>query len=305
VATAVAGGGVSATDWENPVQIGLWQDAWIRFRRNRVAVIGLAIVGLLVLDAVLIAVRDLLHLPILGDPLKQNLDVIFAPPSLAHPLGADYLGRDMLARLLAGAQISIEVGLVVQVIILVIGGTIGLTAGYYGGWVDNLLMRFTDIMYAFPDLLFVIVVVAALGRSLLSIFAAIAVVNWVNLARLIRGQVLQIREKEYIEGARSSGSGPAKIIMKHLIPNSLGPIIVTLTFGIPQAIFLEASLSYLGAGLPPPTSSWGVMILDGYQAINAAVLNLMFPAVAIAITMLAFTFVGDGLRDALDPRMRR
>ena len=305
MATAVAGGSVKSTDWENPAQMGLWQDAWIRFRRNRVAVLGLGIVGLLVLDAVLIAIRDLLHLPILGDPLKQNLDVIFAPPSLAHPLGADYLGRDMLARLLAGAQISIEVGLVVQVIILVIGGAIGLTAGYYGGWVDNLLMRFTDIMYAFPDLLFVIVVVAALGRSLLSIFAAIAVVNWVNLARLIRGQVLQIREKEYIEGARSSGSGPAKIIMKHLIPNSLGPIIVTLTFGIPQAIFLEASLSYLGAGLPPPTSSWGVMILDGYQAINAAVLNLLFPAVAIAITMLAFTFVGDGLRDALDPRMRR
>ena len=305
MATAVAGLGSKAADWENPAQLGLWADAWQRFRRNRIAVVGLAIVSLLVLDAVVVALRDIFHLPILGDPLKQNLDVIFVGPSLAHPLGADYLGRDMLARLVAGAQISIEVGLVVQVIILMIGATIGLTAGYYGGWVDNLLMRFTDIMYAFPDLLFVIVVVAALGRSLLSIFAAIAVVNWVNLARLIRGQVLQIREKEYIEGARSSGSGPAKIIIKHLVPNSLGPVIVTLTFGIPQAIFLEASLSYLGAGLPPPTSSWGVMILDGYQAINAQVLNLLFPAIAIAVTMLSFTFVGDGLRDALDPRMRR
>jgi oligopeptide transport system permease protein len=166
-------------------------------------------------------------------------------------------------------------------------------------------MRFTDVMYAFPDLLFVIVVVAAMGRSLLSIFVAISIVNWVNLARLIRGQVLQLREKEFIEGARASGSPPLKIILKHLLPNSLGPIIVALTFGIPQAIFLEAALSYLGAGLPPPTPSWGVMALDGYDAILPAPTLVLFPAVAIALTMLSFTFIGDGLRDALDPRMRK
>jgi oligopeptide transport system permease protein len=301
-----------ADDWEVPEQIGLWQDAWMRFRRNRVAVAGLAIVGVLALDALLVPLLGTgysflpgVHLGLIQDPLKLNVADIAASPSGAHWFGTDHLGRDLLSRILYGAQISLLIGIMVQFIILVIGGTIGLAAGYFGGWVDNLLMRFTDIMYAFPDLLFVLIVVAALGPSLLSVFIAIAVVNWVNLARLVRGQVLSIREKEYIEGARAAGSPPIKIILKHLMPNSLGPVIVTLTFGIPQAIFLEAVLSYLGVGIPPPAPSWGVMVHDGYDLINASAGAVLFPAVAIATTMLSFTFIGDGLRDALDPRMRR
>ena len=305
MAVAVAGAPGKEIEWEVPEQVGLWSDAWRRFKRNKVAVVGLVLVGVLVLDAIMVAVLGLFGGHLWADPLKQHVTEIFNGPSLAHPFGQDELGRDVLARILAGAEISVQIGILTQVIILAIGGLVGLTAGYFGGKVDNLLMRFTDIMYAFPDLLFVIVVVAALGRSLLSIFVAISIVNWVNLARLIRGQVLQLREKEFIEGARASGSPPLKIILKHLLPNSLGPIIVALTFGIPQAIFLEAALSYLGAGLPPPTPSWGVMALDGYDSILPAPTLVLFPAVAIAVTMVSFTFIGDGLRDALDPRMRK
>src|ERR1700730_10574840 len=291
-------------DWENPDQIGLWTDAWRRFRRNRLAVGSLAFVILLITLAVIAPILE--HFGILQDPTAQDVANSYLGPGAPHHiLGSDDLGRVVLSKVIFGSQVSLAIGILVQAIVLVIGGVIGLVAGYFGGWVDNLLMRFTDIMYAFPDLLFVLIVVAALGPSLLSVFVAIAVVNWVNLARLVRGQVLSIREKEYIEGARAAGSSPMKIILKHLMPNSLGPVIVTLTFGIPQAIFLEAVLSYLGVGIPPPAPSWGVMVHDGYDLINASAGAVLFPAMAIAITMLSFTFIGDGLRDALDPRMRR
>jgi oligopeptide transport system permease protein len=204
-----------------------------------------------------------------------------------------------------GSRISLSVGILVQGIILPIGLGIGLLAGYAGGRIDNILMRFTDVWYAFPDLLFVLVVVSVFQPSILTIFGAIALVNWVGLARLIRGQVLSIKEKEFIEAARSSGSPPLKLILKHLLPNSLGPIIVTLTFGIPNAIFLEAVLSFLGVGIQPPTPTWGQMVFDGYEAVYANPTSVVFPAIAIGLTLLAFTFVGDGLRDALDPRMKR
>lgn len=294
-----------AIDWEVPEQqIGLWQDAWSRFRRNRLAVLGAALVIFLVLVAFLSPL--LVHLGFLIDPLKQEVEHIEAGPGqFGHPLGTDELGRDTLSRLMYGSRISLSVGILVQGIILPIGLAIGLAAGYFGGRIDNLLMRFTDIWYAFPDLIFVLVLVSVFGPSLLSIFGAIALVNWVGLARLVRGQVLSIKEKEYIEAARSSGSAPFKLIVKHLLPNSLGPIIVTLTFGIPQAIFLEAVLSFLGVGIQPPTPTWGQMVFDGYEAIYANPSSVVFPAFAIGFTLLAFSFIGDGLRDALDPRMRR
>jgi oligopeptide transport system permease protein len=290
-------------DWENPEQIGLWRDAWQRFRRNPIAVGGLIFVCLLVLDALLAPLLVSLHL--IADPLKQNVTHTYAGFSLQHPLGTDYLGRDLLSRVMFGARISLMIGLTVQAIYLLIGGTVGLTAGYFGGRVDNLLMRFVDIWYAFPDLLFLLVVVAVLGPSLFTIFVAIGVIGWVDLSRLIRGQVLSLKEKEFVEGARAAGSGPSKIILRHLLPNTLGPIIVSLTFGIPRAIFLEATLSYLGVGIPPPTPSWGIMIQDGYQAIFAYPHQVLVPALALAVTMLSFSFIGDGLRDAIDPRMRR
>jgi oligopeptide transport system permease protein len=293
------------TAWEVPEQqVGLWSDALQRFRRNRLAIAG----AILVLFLIVIAITCplLVHFGIIHDPIKQNVDYIEATPGQAgYTLGADELGRDTFSRLLFGSRVSLAVGILVQAIILPIGLAIGLTAGYFGGRIDNLLMRFTDIWYAFPDLLFVLVVVSVFGPSLLTIFGAIALVNWVGLARLVRGQVLSIKEKEFVEAARSSGSPPVKLIVKHLLPNSLGPIIVTLTFGIPNAIFLEAILSFLGVGIQPPTPTWGQMVFDGYEAIYANPTSVVFPALAIGFTLLAFSFVGDGLRDALDPRMRR
>ena len=290
-------------DWEVPEQVGLWTDVWRRFRRNRLAVAGGAIVVVLVLDALLAGL--LVQLGLVQDPIRQHVELSLSGPSAQHFLGTDFLGRDTLSRLMFGARISLTIGILVQGIYVVIGGTIGLVAGYAGGRVDNLLMRFTDIWYAFPDLLFVLVLVSVFGPSLLSIFVAIGLVNWVGLARLVRGQVLSIKEKEFVESARAVGSSSFKIVLRHLVPNALGPVIVTLTFGIPAAIFLEAALSYIGVGIQPPTPSWGVMIQDGYQAIYASPWQVAFPGVAIAVTMLAFTFIGDGLRDALDPRMRR
>lgn len=308
MATAI--GAASQVDWDIPEQTGLWKDAWVRFRRNRLAVAGLAVVIVLIvialgarLPATPGGLWKILHLT--SDPITQDVVNTFAPPSLQHPMGTDILGRDLMARVFYGASVSLTIGIVVQFLILTIGGSIGMAAGYLGGRIDNLLMRFTDIMYAFPDLLLVLVFVAAFGPSFWSIFIAIGLVNWVGLARLVRGQVLSIKEKEYVEAAIMTGTPPLKLIAKHLIPNSLGPVIVTLTFGIPAAIFTEAALSFLGIGIRPPEPSWGVMIEDGYSAIFADPVQVIVPAIAVALTMLSFTFIGDGLRDALDPRMRR
>jgi len=310
LATAI--GVAQQVDWDVPEQTGLWKDAWVRFRRNRLAVIGLVIVILFIVLAIGARIPTtpgglwrLLH--IAQDPFQQDVTNSVASPSLQHPFGTDALGRDVFSRVLYGSSISLSIGIIVQFLILIVGGTIGMAAGYFGGRIDNLLMRFTDIMYAFPDLLLVLVFVAAFsnGPRLLTIFAAIALVNWVGLARLVRGQVLSIKEKEYVEAAKMTGTSPFKLIIKHLVPNSLGPVIVTLTFGIPAAIFTEAALSFLGIGIRPPEPSWGVMIEDGYGAIFADQWLVLFPAIAVALTMLSFTFIGDGLRDALDPRMKR
>lgn len=308
MATAV--GVAGQVDWEVPEQIGLWQDAWMRFRRNKLAVAGLAVIMVLIVIALGARLPPtpggLWHLlRITGDPFTQDVTNTYALPSLQHPMGTDILGRDLMARVFYGASISLSIGIIVQFLVLAIGGTIGMVSGYFGGRIDNLLMRFTDIMYAFPDLLLVLIFVAAFGPSFWSIFIAIGITNWVNLARLVRGQVLSIKEKEYIEAAKMTGSPPTKLILKHLVPNSLGPVIVTLTFGIPAAIFTEAALSFLGIGIRPPEPSWGVMVEDGYAGIFADPLQVLFPAIAVALTMLSFTFIGDGLRDALDPRMRR
>jgi len=291
-------------DWENPEQIGLWSDAWVRFRRNRLAVGSLAFVVLLVTLAITAPILE--HFGLLQDPTAQDVINSYAGPGTSHHIfGTDDLGRDVLAKVIFGSQVSLTIGIVVQAIVLVIGGTIGLVAGYFGGWIDNLLMRFTDIMYAFPDLLFVLIIVAALGPTLVNIFVAIGLVSWVGLARLVRGQVLSIKEKEFVEAARAAGSSPFKIIAKHLLPNSLGPVIVTLTFGIPAAIFTEAVLDFLGVGLRPPQPSWGVMVFEGYAAVDSYPSLVIIPCLALSMTMLAFNFIGDGLRDALDPRMRR
>lgn len=276
---------------------GLWGLAFRRLKRNRLAVAGLAVIALFATLALLA--------PLLApfDPSQQDLRATFESPGWPHLMGTDNLGRDWFSRLLYGARISLAVGVFTQLIILAIGMPIGLISGYRGGAADSLLMRFTDLMYAFPDLLLVILLRSVLGGSLLTLFLIIGIVSWVDLARLVRGQALSLRAREYVEAARSLGASDPEIMIRHLMPNLLGPITVVIAFGVPRAIFIEAALSFIGIGLDAGTPSWGSMVQEGYSAIFGSPHLVIFPSAAIALLMLAFTFVGDGLRDALDPRI--
>lgn len=278
----------------------LWVDAFHRLLRNKLAVIGLAMVIFLVFLTLFGP-----YLPGLKERDVPDFANKQVPPNREFLLGTDLAGRDMLTRLIWGARVSITVGLFTQVIIVVIGVTIGALAGYYGGTTDNLLMRFVDIIYAFPTLLFVILIMTVRGRGLLNIFIAIGLVGWVTLARLVRAQLLSLREKEFIKAARVSGTGGFGLITRHLLPNALTPIIVAVTFGIPTAIFTEATLSFFGVGISPPTPSWGQMVGEYQVYLQSSPHMAILPAACIAFTMLAFTFLGDGLRDALDPKMNR
>lgn len=285
----------------------LWGDAWIRLRRNRLAVVGAVIIILFALGAIFASVIT----PY--DFAKQDLNSIFLSPSSTHWFGTDELGRDVFARMLFGARTSLAVGIFTQIIVLAIGLPIGAFAGSLGGRADNMLMRFVDVMYGFPDILLIILLSAVLrgsafanlGGGIFVIFLAIGLVAWVNVSRLVRGQILSLKQRDFVSAARAMGGKSAYITLRHLLPNSLGPIIVAITFGVPRAIFSEAALSYIGIGVKPPTPSWGAMIHDGYNVMFTAPYLVIVPAVAIALIMLAFTFLGDGLRDALDPRSRR
>lgn len=276
----------------------LWGDAWVRLRRNRLAVLGGSIILLLALAAIFAP------LYLKYDFATQNYDAILVGPSSEHWLGTDELGRDVFSRLIYGARTSLA-GLFTQLVVLVVGLPIGAIAAAAGGKVDNMLMRFVDIMYAFPDILLIILLRAIFGGSIFMIFLAIGLVAWVGIARLVRGQILSVKQRDFVSAARAMGGSGAYVTLRHLLPNSLGPIIVAITFNIPRAIFAEAALSYIGIGVRPPTPSWGTMIADGNNVIYAAPHLVIFPAIAIAILMLSFTFLGDGLRDALDPRLRR
>lgn len=277
----------------------LWGDALIRLRRNRLAVAGGIAILLVALGAILVSFISPYEFA------KQDLDAILQGPSWRHPLGTDGLGRDVITRLLYGARTSLAVGVFTQAIVLAIGLPIGAFSGSAGGRVDNLTMRFVDVMYAFPDILLIILLRAVLGGSIYMIFLAIGLVAWVNVARLVRGQILSLKQRDFVTAARAMGASGPYITFRHLLPNSLGPVIVAVTFNVPRAIFAEAALSYIGIGVKPPNPSWGTMIADGYDVIFAAPHLVAFPALAIGLLMLAFTFLGDGLRDALDPRLRR
>ena len=299
-------------------QRSLWQDAWYRLVRNKAAVAGMIVVVLFMVVAA--TVPFMTQLGWLKDPLKQDTPNSLMEPLwtgskytlAAYPLGSDQLGRDILSRLLWSTQISMLVGFVPVAIIFTIGVTVGLVAGYLGGWTDQILMRITDVIYAFPDLLFLFIIMATLRNTaigdiqggLLLIFVAIAVVNWVGMARLVRGQVLALKEREFVEAARAIGASPKRIMMRHLFPNILAPVIVSVAFGIPSAMLAEAVLSFFGIGIKPPPPSWGVMINEGFVVFSTTAWPVLLPALCISFVMLAFTFLGDGLRDALDPRMK-
>ncbi|PKB58419.1 MAG: peptide ABC transporter permease [SAR202 cluster bacterium Casp-Chloro-G2] len=238
-------------------------------------------------------------------PERQDYDAILASPSADHPLGTDRLGRDTLSRLLYGARTSLSVGVLVQVVVLAIGLPVGLIAGFGSPRVDNLLMRGVDMVYAFPDLLLIILLRSIFGGSVFTMFLAIGLASWPTIARLVRSQTLSIKEREYILAAQSIGCRPVRIVLTHLAPNAVGPVIVAVIFLIPRAIFAEASLSYIGIGVNPPTPSWGSMAQEGYGVISVAFEQALYPVLAIMLAMLAFTLLGEGLRCLLDPKNRR
>jgi oligopeptide transport system permease protein len=275
----------------------LWRDAWRRLLRNKLAVLG----GVTVILLCLVAIFADFIAPY--SYTKANFGKIYEFPSREFPLGTDQLGRDVLSRMIYGARVSMLVGVGAQVIVVMIGVPIGLVAGYLGGRVDLFLTRFIDVMYAFPRLLFVILIMSMLGAGLMNIFIAIGLTGWVGIARQTRAQVLSIKEKEFVEGARALGAGFVRTITKHVLPSALTPIVVSVTFGIPEAIFTEAALSFIGVGINPPTPSWGQMVGENQQYLRSYWHLCVFPSIAIAITMLSFTFFGDGVRDALDPKM--
>jgi ABC-type dipeptide/oligopeptide/nickel transport system permease subunit len=276
----------------------LWRDAWRRLLRNKLAVAGGVTVALLCLVAVFANVLS----P--HSYTKANFGSIYQFPSREFPLGTDQLGRDVLSRMIYGARVSMLVGLGSQIIVVLLGVPLGAVAGYAGGRTDILMTRFIDVMYAFPRLLFVILVMSMLGAGLMNIFIALGLTGWVGIARQTRAQVLALKEKEFVEGARALGARGWRVLTRHILPSALTPIVVSVTFGIPEAIFTEAALSFIGVGINPPTPSWGQMVGENQQYLRSYWYLCVFPSIAIAVTMLSFTFFGDGVRDALDPKMK-
>lgn len=319
----------------------LWMDAWKRLRRNRAALLGAVIILLnifLALFADQVAPKDYKKQTLMDSnaaplwvtrlfpvmrPQEEGGYVIITDE---YPLGADALGRDLLSRIIHGARVSLSVAVVGPLISIIVGMVVGLVAGYFGGRVDNLLMRLVDTMYAFPTILLIILLMAFFRSSftqseqgtlaywlnqvdlafggMFFIFVGVGLTAWMQMARLVRGQVLSVREKEYIEAARSIGAGTPEIMFKHILPNILGPLIVAETLTIPTYISFEAFLSFIGLGVNPPTPSWGSMISEGSNVISSYPNQAIFPALALSLIVFAFNFLGDGLRDALDPRMR-
>jgi oligopeptide transport system permease protein len=284
---------------ELPEQVTLWQDAWRRLTRNRMAVIGMVIIGFFLV----VALISFVWTPY--ETWRQGLGPTYQSPSLLHPLGLDDFGRDILSRVMGGAGIALSVGVGASLVASVIGIILGLLAGFYRGKVDVAISLLINISYGVPDLLIALILVVLIGRGVQNIILAISITAWLGMARLVRGQTLALREREFVEAARSIGTKNLKILTRHILPNALGPIVVQATYLVPAAIIFEAFLSLLGLGVPPPAPSWGRMASEGYKAIQIAPHIVLAPCVALSLTVLAFNWVGDGLRDAIDPRMRR
>jgi oligopeptide transport system permease protein len=277
----------------------LWQDSWRRLRRNHLAVAG-------AITLVFIGLACLL-VPLLSPYGYEQQDLVLgaAAPSAQHWLGTDIFGRDLLTRLLYGGRISLMVGLIATSVALLIGVTWGAIAGYAGGRVDAVMMRIVDILYALPFMIFVVLLMVVFGRNLLLLFLAIGAVEWLTMARIIRGQVQALKQQEFVEAAVSLGLSRTAIIARHVVPNAIGPLIVYTTLTIPSVMLLEAFISFLGLGIQPPQSSWGLLISDGVETMEEYPWLLIFPGIMLSVTLFALNFLGDGLRDALDVRASR
>ena len=293
--------------YEMPLeQVSLLQDAWKRIRRNRLALVGAGIIVILLLTALVASFWT--PYPV----WLQAVGPTYQGPSAGHPLGLDQAGRDILSRIMGGASITVQVGVGSAIIVSLIGIPLGLLAGFYRGWVDTVISFFINIWYGIPDLLVALILVFVLSdalhlipRGVLVIVLAFSLTRWMDVARLVRGQSLALREREFVEAARMSGARDFGILARHIFPNALGPIIVQATFAIPAAVLFEAFLSFLGLGLPSPAPSWGAMANDGYHGLDFAPHIALAPTIALSVTLMAFNWLGDGLRDAFDPRMKR
>ncbi|OAA90222.1 ABC transporter permease [Clostridium ljungdahlii] len=276
-----------------------WQDVWRRLKLNKLAMAGLIFVIFITLLAVFGPMFSKYNY------YSQDLNMANLSPSSAHWFGTDKFGRDIFIRVLYGARISLTVGYVASLLNIIIGIVYGGIAGYFGGKVDNIMMRIVDILYSIPMTIYVILFMVVFGAGLKSIIIALAVAFWLTMARIVRGEIMSLKQQEFVLAAKTLGASSTRILLKHLIPNCMGPIIVTLTLSVPDAIFTESFLSFIGLGVSAPMASWGTLASDALDGFQLYPLQLFFPSIAICLTMLAFNLLGDGLRDSLDPKMKK
>lgn len=297
--TAVAGQMLEATEPYRP-----WREFARRLGASRLAVGGLVVIVVLVVISVSFYIMELTGMKWPYDPDATNVASRFLAPSFTHLLGTDHLGRDVLARMLFGARISLVVGFVAVGIAVTIGIVVGAVAGHFGGRIDNFLMRLVDIVICFPRFFLILTVVALVKPSLWNIIIVLGVTGWTGTARLIRGEILSLRERDFVQAARAMGANASRIILRHLVPNALTPVLVSATLGVAGAILTEAGLSFLGFGVQPPQATWGNILTEGRLYIFDAWWLTVFPGLAILVTVLAFNLVGEGIRDAWDPRLK-
>jgi len=283
-------------DDENSGGVSLWQDAFHRLKKNKMAMAG----GIILLLEVFICLITPWIAPYGFE--QQNLELTLAAPSAQHWLGTDSLGRDLFTRILYGGRISLMVGFLASMVSVIVGVVYGAASGFIGGKTDSVLMRIVDVLYALPYVFLVIILMVYFGRNIFLLFIALGLTQWLTMARIVRGQVMSLKQKEFIEAARSMGISNTSIIFRHLIPNTLGPVIVYLTLTVPAVILEEAFLSFLGLGVQAPMASWGTLISSGVEVMEIAPWALLFPAIALSVTLFSLNFLGDGLRDALDPK---
>jgi peptide/nickel transport system permease protein len=277
---------------------GGFNQFWQSLSVNRLAMAGLLVVACLVLVAALA--------PWVApfDPNQIDVRSILLPPSWAHPFGTDELGRDVFSRMLFGARVSLQVGFVAAGLATLVGVLLGAVAGYYGGWLETGIMRFTDMMLCFPTFFLILAVIALLDPNILNIMAVIGLTSWMGVARLVRAEFLTLKEREFVVAVKSLGAGDARIIFRHILPNAMAPVLVALTLGVAGAILTESGLSFLGLGVQPPEPSWGNILNQGKDNIEIAWWLSLFPGLAILVTVLGYNLLGEGIRDALDPRLR-